>query len=167
MINDRQSSPKLLYQRHRTINLTSYFLISLRFSVTVLSVKNTGNSEFDFTSLLHTYFAVENINSLKVSGLAGTGGFDQLKASECVAPDVISFSENVDTIYRQAENMIKIESDGGAVQLDRKNLPGKHYLVLLLPKLFVKKEDFGTTSLISHLTDIVIQIPVLFFLVKG
>ena len=41
-----------------------------------------------------------------------------------MAPDVISFSENVDTIYRQAENMIKIESDGGAIQLDRKNLPG-------------------------------------------
>ena len=80
---------------------------------------------------------------------------------------VISFSENVDTIYRQAENMIKIESDGGAVQLDRKNLPGKHYLVLLLSKLFVKKEDFETNSLISHLTDIVVQIPVLCFFSQG
>ena len=94
-------------------------------SVTILTAKNTSQAEFDFTSLLHTYFKVDNINSLAVTGLGGTSGFDQLTSSSVVAPDAIRFSENVDTIYREAENMIKIESDGGCVQLERKNMPGR------------------------------------------
>lgn len=88
-------------------------------------MKNTSQAEFDFTSLLHTYFSVTNINSLSVTGLGGSAGFDQLTSSPVVAPNAIRFNENVDTIYREAENMIKIESDGGCVQLERKNMTGR------------------------------------------
>ena len=99
-------------------------------SVTILSVKNTDDKPFDFTSLLHTYFSVDNISSLEVRGLSGTNGFDQLTSSNVVAPDAIKFTQNVDSIYRQAENAIKIESDGGCVELERKNLPGKSIIAL-------------------------------------
>ena len=68
---------------------------------------------------------MENISSLEVRGLSGTNGFDQLTSSNVVAPDAIRFTQNVDSIYRQAENAIKIESDGGCIELERKNLPGK------------------------------------------
>ena len=41
-----------------------------------LQLQNTGNTPFEFTSALHTYFAVENIASASVHGLAGRAYLD-------------------------------------------------------------------------------------------
>jgi len=90
---------------------------------TILTVKNADSKEFDFTALLHTYFMVDNINSLNITGLDGVSGYDQLTSSSCTGSEIIDISQNVDSIFSQTEKEITICSDHGKVTLHRKNLP--------------------------------------------
>jgi glucose-6-phosphate 1-epimerase len=46
---------------------------------TDLSVINTGSDDFDFTSLLHTYFRVEDINNVKIHSFQNLEYFDKVE----------------------------------------------------------------------------------------
>ena len=87
-------------------------------------MKNTDVKEFDFTALLHTYFMVENIASLNITGLEHVTGHDQLTNSACSGPEKITIGQNVDSIFKNTDKEIKIVSDHGKVTLYRKDLPG-------------------------------------------
>jgi len=90
---------------------------------TILTVKNTDVKEFDFTALLHTYFMVENIASLNITGLEHATGHDQLTNSACSGPEKITIDQNVDSIFKNTDKEINIVSDHGKVTLYRKDLP--------------------------------------------
>jgi len=60
---------------------------------------------------------------LKVRGLEGISGWDQLTTTDITGSDVISFEKNVDTIYKNTEKQITISSDLGSLVLHRKDLP--------------------------------------------
>jgi len=90
---------------------------------TILTVKNTDVKEFDFTALLHTYFMVENISSLNITGLEHVTGHDQLTNSACSGPEKITIGQNVDSIFKNTDKEINIVSDHGKVTLYRKDLP--------------------------------------------
>jgi len=45
---------------------------------TDLSVKNTGSDDFDFTSLLHTYFRVDDIKKAKIHSFQNLEYFDKV-----------------------------------------------------------------------------------------
>jgi len=96
----------------------------ISFSDTILTVKNTDVKEFDFTALLHTYFMVENIASLNITGLEHVTGHDQLTNSACSGPEKITIGQNVDSIFKNTDKEINIISDHGKVTLYRKDLPG-------------------------------------------
>ena len=91
-------------------------------------MKNTDDKDFDFTALLHTYFMVENIESLNITGLEHVTGHDQLTNSSCSGPEKITIGQNVDSIFKNTDKEINIISDLGKVTLYRKDLPGKRML---------------------------------------
>lgn len=45
---------------------------------TSLTIKNTGNDDFDFTTLLHTYLKVPDIQECTISGFQGCSYVDKV-----------------------------------------------------------------------------------------
>ncbi len=81
--------------------------------ITQLTCVNTGETDFDFTALLHTYFHVEDIAKATVSGLgkvAYLDNTDEKKQKMQVSP-VLTFEGEVDRIFLRD---VKDESTGTA-----------------------------------------------------
>eukprot|EP01134_Creolimax_fragrantissima_P007055 CFRG7055T1 len=95
-----------------------------------LSVENTGEDEFDFTSLLHTYFRCDDIAHVAVEGLQGSGWKDKVsgdaaKSETRVAVKIDSF---VDSVYTHTPVTHTIKGLAGKdtplkVTLEKENLP--------------------------------------------
>ncbi|KAF7543823.1 hypothetical protein G7Z17_g10421 [Cylindrodendrum hubeiense] len=83
---------------------------------TSLVVTNDGDVSFDFQTLLHTYFKVNDISSIEVSGLEDSEFIDKL-ASQAVSKQsgAIAFSGETDRIYTPAKGPKHpvVISDGG------------------------------------------------------
>jgi glucose-6-phosphate 1-epimerase len=65
-------------------------------------VKNTGDSEFEFQALQHTYHALKDARGCSVSGLGGSSFVDKLKGpelSELEPGDSVEICEEVDRIF--------------------------------------------------------------------
>jgi glucose-6-phosphate 1-epimerase len=64
-------------------------------------VRNSGDGAFDFTTALHTYFAVQDVTTATVEGLAGTRYLDSLdgRAEKADADAAVVFQGEVDRIY--------------------------------------------------------------------
>lgn len=68
-----------------------------------VSVRNTGPKDFEFTSALHTYFAVPDVGALVVEGLSGTTYSDSLDNGRMVEQSgAVLFDREVDRIYLKA-----------------------------------------------------------------
>jgi glucose-6-phosphate 1-epimerase len=86
-----------------SINVTA---LSLR---TTLSIENTGNKPFDFSTLMHTYYNVENAldpTTCNVTGLEGYTVYDQITKESHVLGNnnnhehpIVIVDGNVDRIY--------------------------------------------------------------------
>ncbi|ORY30473.1 apospory-associated protein c [Rhizoclosmatium globosum] len=87
---------KLVY----TVTLTKDSL------TTSLSAENTGASQFTFTSLLHTYFAVENIDQTKVKGLQGKLYDEKINNKFKVVEEneLVGIASEVDRVYYNVGN---------------------------------------------------------------
>ncbi|KAI9341903.1 galactose mutarotase-like domain-containing protein [Obelidium mucronatum] len=68
---------------------------------TSLSAENTGDSEFEFTSLLHSYFAINDIDNAKIRGLQGKLYDEKIhnKVKVTEESDLVGFSAEVDRVY--------------------------------------------------------------------
>jgi len=81
-----------------------------------LTVTNTGDSEFSFTSLLHNYFKVSSIGSTTVKGFQGAQYIDKTnKDNAHIAQtfDDIDFQAEVDRVYvNSGSRVIEISSSG-------------------------------------------------------
>ena len=75
-----------------------------------LAVTNTGNVEFDFTGALHTYFAVDDIGRVAITGLSGREYRDAAggNAIRVEAAPVLGFASEVDRVYHEVDNPLEL-----------------------------------------------------------
>jgi len=112
---------------------------------TVLSTRNTGETDFVFTEALHTYFNVSDIRTVSVTGLeecsfqGKTAG-----ASEAVQKGPITFDRFVSRVYVDTEADCIIHDPGfnRRIRLSKK---GSHTTVVWNPWSEIARdfEDFG------------------------
>ncbi|KAL4885519.1 galactose mutarotase-like domain-containing protein [Aspergillus karnatakaensis] len=77
---------------------------------TSLQVQNQGKESFEFQVLLHTYFAIEDINSIRVKNLNGKTYIDKVQnASEHTesAPS-IAFTSETDRVYKDLDPAVPL-----------------------------------------------------------
>lgn len=93
---------------------------------TQLSITNTNTvGSFDFTTLLHTYFKVDDITSCKITGFNGCQFADKVKNSgedETESRESIMIDRNVDNIYKNTPSHSLVEG-GNTITLEKTNLP--------------------------------------------
>ncbi|XP_033107419.1 putative glucose-6-phosphate 1-epimerase [Anneissia japonica] len=94
---------------------------------TRLQVENSGSDEFEFTTLLHTYFSVPDINKTTISGLQGLQFIDKVCESQKFTEDrdQVAIKENYDRVYMSTPNMhvIKNAAGGHSVRMVKENFP--------------------------------------------
>ncbi|KAH3781735.1 uncharacterized protein LOC127842638 isoform X2 [Dreissena polymorpha] len=94
---------------------------------TALTVHNTGDTEFDFTTLLHTYMRVEDIYQTSLHGLEGCTFSDKVNGGEHVEDRAsIIINQNYDRVYVNVDGPVNICQDIqtlGTLRIERNNLP--------------------------------------------
>ena len=81
-----------------------------------LVVTNTGDAAFDFQALLHTYYNIEAVGGIEVSGLDGLTFHDKVAAGEQVQPEgVITVTMETDRIYKNAPASVTLKGLAGPV----------------------------------------------------
>ena len=75
-----------------------------------LTVWNTGESPFDFTAALHTYFAVDDVHQSQIAGLSRCNYRDKLRGfAEFVDVDpAIVIGAHTDRVYEQAPATVRV-----------------------------------------------------------
>lgn len=81
---------------------------------TSLSISNNGVQSYSFTTALHSYFSVQDIQTTTLNGLDRLTYTDSLKNNEKVTSkvDKLSFSEETDRIYLDAIHPLFINQSG-------------------------------------------------------
>lgn len=92
-----------------------------------LTVTNTGSEAFGFTTALHTYYKISSVATTRVEGLKGTAYLDSLdgRKEKQEEPDSLVFDKEVDRIYLQAPDELKIvdEGAGRTITVQKVNFP--------------------------------------------
>ena len=83
-----------------------------------LSCLNTGTTTFDFTSALHTYLAVTDINQARILGLEGLPYIDAVDQQEKMQSEALFATTNqLNRVYRQCQpDLLLHEQQGEAVR---------------------------------------------------
>ncbi|XP_041464080.1 putative glucose-6-phosphate 1-epimerase [Lytechinus variegatus] len=91
------------------------------------SVTNTGLEKFDFTCLLHTYFRVDDIANVSITGLNGLEYVDKIRGGATFTEDreLVTVDGNYDRVYKQTPNKHEIRNtiDGATIVLEKNNFP--------------------------------------------
>ncbi len=77
-----------------------------------LEVENLSETSFIFEAALHTYFAVSDIRSVRVTGLDGVEFLNQLATDKQLQSGDIHFAGETDNIYFNVPETITIEDSG-------------------------------------------------------
>ena len=80
-----------------------------------LTVVNLGGDEMPFSWAFHTYFAINDLDATRVTGLTGEEYLDQTKAlTACTQVNDITFTNEVDRVYQSIgeEQSIRCDRDG-------------------------------------------------------
>ena len=90
-----------------------------------LTVNNTGRDRFEFTTALHTYFAVDDIDRVAVGGLHGAPYLDSLdgRARKIDTADAVTFDREVDRIYVGVPPRLTIRDGARTIALTTRGLP--------------------------------------------
>ncbi|ENO86915.1 D-hexose-6-phosphate mutarotase [Thauera linaloolentis] len=91
-----------------------------------LEVINSGHTPFAFTSALHTYLRVAELEECRLQGLHGFEYRDALGAGEGLrrdSGDVLLFDGPIDRHYRNVERPLLLRDDGGALGIDAEGFP--------------------------------------------
>jgi len=92
--------------------------------ITSLIIKNTNETdEFDFTTLLHTYFKVPDIENTILSGFENCSFLDALTKENHKQIGSISIAENVDRIYSNTSDEHKVAYDNISIEIRKSGLP--------------------------------------------
>lgn len=84
------------------------------------SVRNCGQQNFQFTSLLHTYFNIADISSVRIEGLSGLTYKDKLYNYESFKEErsvIDSINCEVDRNYINIPGPVKLHSSNGSLQI--------------------------------------------------
>ena len=76
-----------------------------------LDVHNTGHEDWAFTGALHTYFAVDNIQSVSLDGLGGQAEWDSLTDVHASGQESIRFDGEFDRVYAAPKSMCLRDGD--------------------------------------------------------
>ena len=84
-----------------------------------LEVENTGNTAFSFEEALHTYFAVQDVRAIEISGLAGTDYLDKVGGTtpRNQGPAPIRFTAETDRVYVNTQAACTIHDPGARRQI--------------------------------------------------
>jgi glucose-6-phosphate 1-epimerase len=84
-----------------------------------LAVRNTGAAPFRFTGALHTYFAVDDIARVSVTGLAGREYRDAAGGNRIVTESetALRFSGEVDRVYHDVPDALVLEDGLGRTRV--------------------------------------------------
>lgn len=80
-----------------------------------LKVMNTDTQPFEFKFAYHSYFAINNIHHVQVTGLENTAFLDQLEpqlGDQLIETQSIRFTAETDRVYHQCSGQYKIAEDG-------------------------------------------------------
>ncbi|KNC81171.1 hypothetical protein SARC_06495 [Sphaeroforma arctica JP610] len=95
-----------------------------------LTVDNTGENAFDFTTLLHTYFKCADIEHVSVEGLQGSGWTDKVlgDAPKSETRASLKLDGFYDSVYSQTPSTQTIKGLAGkdtplVVDVEKTNLP--------------------------------------------
>lgn len=95
---------------------------------TDLIIYNKGDKEFDFTSLLHTYFRLDDVNAAKVSDLTGCDYLDKVNQSAITKEtnEFVQITGETDRVYYATKASHKLTT-GNANKINvivkKENLP--------------------------------------------
>ena len=115
-LNDRETKVTLtLHSSPETLALWPY-TFSLALDIYVgkvlrleLTSQNLDTKPFTFTSALHTYLAIDNINGTQVEGLEEKQYFDKTQNTFLIQEGHIDFSKEVDRIYQNVTNDVLVK----------------------------------------------------------
>lgn len=82
---------------------------------TVITVRNEGEESFEFQFLLHTYFKIQDISKVAVTGLSGTEYVDKVldASTHTQSSNELKFSGEVDRVYKDIkQDTTSITEDG-------------------------------------------------------
>lgn len=84
-----------------------------------LAVRNTGATAFRFTGALHTYFAVDDIAKVGITGLAGREYRDAAGGNRIVTEshETVRFSGEVDRVYHDVPGALELEDGAGRTRV--------------------------------------------------
>ncbi|TPX55705.1 glucose-6-phosphate 1-epimerase [Powellomyces hirtus] len=97
---------------------------------TSLTINNPSQEAWDFTTLLHTYFAVKDISRVKVAGLKGYAFLDKVNPPEGDAKpeesrEHVNVAGEVDRVYEAVSNnkITILETGSGDVEVHKSHFP--------------------------------------------
>ncbi|KAK2745859.1 hypothetical protein FQN57_003472 [Myotisia sp. PD_48] len=101
--------------------------LSKRGLSTSLQVQNNGTQSFEFQTLLHTYFRIEDISKTRISGLRGKTYVDKVKNAETFTEEsnALAITSETDRVYQSLDpqSPVVVEADGTPVfSLTRESL---------------------------------------------
>eukprot|EP00124_Ichthyophonus_hoferi_P004937 Ihof_evm1s618 gene=Ihof_evmTU1s618 len=90
-----------------------------------LKATNIGSNQFDFTTLLHTYFQCDDVSKVKVSGLNGCLYQDKVKGGEHIEQSKeVSVGEFCDRVYHGTGSTHTLSGLGGnTIKLSKAGFP--------------------------------------------
>ena len=101
------------------------FAFALRLRVTVqasaleigLSVHNTGSQPFPFSAALHSYFAIDQLDQARITGLQRVRYSEETPPDALQAEEVLQFADKLDRIYHLLPGPLQLESGGDTLHL--------------------------------------------------
>ncbi|XP_071964402.1 uncharacterized protein [Antedon mediterranea] len=92
-----------------------------------LQVENIGSEEFKFTTLLHTYLSVSDVNKSTISGLQGLQYIDKVCGGKTFTEDreLVGVQENYDRVYMSTPNthVVTNSTGGRSIRITKTNFP--------------------------------------------
>ncbi|RLA61567.1 MAG: D-hexose-6-phosphate mutarotase [Epsilonproteobacteria bacterium] len=95
-----------------------------------LHVTNKDTKPFEISTALHTYFAVDDIDTVSVKGLGNCLYFDALKAETFMQYKDVQIQEEVDRVYSYPSKTISLLQNDTSVQIQQE---GSNSLVVWNP----------------------------------
>ena len=88
-----------------------------------LNVQNTGTKQFEYQTLLHTYFRVADIDQTQIRGLDGRSYRDKVSGTtEVAAIDELVCTGETDRVYIDVKERVSFSCDSKHIELERNNL---------------------------------------------
>lgn len=83
------------------------------------TVKNTSETTYDFTCLLHTYYCLKDVKDVEIKGLTGKKYLDSLleKKEFTETRESVTIAENVDRIYLDVEWPVSFHNGSKTVSI--------------------------------------------------